>query len=83
MHVAAALGKPVVANFGSTDWRATGPLGRHTRVVEYPVPCNPCGLRTCPIDFRCMAGVTVAMVYRSVLELVKASADACDYLARG
>lgn len=73
MHVAAALGLPVVAIFGSTDARATGPLGPNARVIQHLVPCNPCGLRTCPIDFRCMEGMTVATVYRAALELVKAS----------
>ncbi|MGH9450471.1 MAG: lipopolysaccharide heptosyltransferase II [Terriglobia bacterium] len=71
MHLAAALGLPVVAIFGSTDARATRPFGPYARVVQHDVPCNPCGLRVCPIDFRCMEGVTVAMVYRAALELVR------------
>jgi heptosyltransferase-2 len=71
MHVAAALALPVTAIFGSTDPQATGPLGPYARVVQHWVPCNPCRLRVCPIDFRCMSGVTVDMVYRSALELVK------------
>jgi heptosyltransferase-2 len=71
MHVAAALALPVTAIFGSTDPQATGPLGPYARIVQHPVPCNPCGLRLCPIDFRCMEGVTVSMVYRTALELVK------------
>ena len=71
MHLAAALGLPLVAIFGSTDERATGPLGPHTRVVKRPVSCSPCGLRECPIDFRCMTGVSVDDVYRAALELVK------------
>ncbi|MGH9406237.1 MAG: lipopolysaccharide heptosyltransferase II [Terriglobia bacterium] len=71
MHVAAAMGLPVIAIFGSTDARATGPFGPYARVVQHPVPCNPCGLRVCPIDFRCMEGVSVAMVYRAALEMVR------------
>jgi len=71
MHLAAALGLPLVAIFGSTDERATGPLGPHTRIVKRPVSCSPCGLRECPIDFRCMMGVSVDDVYRAALELVK------------
>jgi heptosyltransferase-2 len=73
MHVAAALGLPVVAVFGSTDERATGPMGARARVVKYRVPCNPCGLRECPIDFRCMTGISVDDVYRIALETVKAA----------
>lgn len=70
MHLAAAVGLPVVAVFGSTDADSTGPLGRWTRVVRRPVACSPCGLRECPIDFRCMTGVTVDDVYQTALELV-------------
>jgi heptosyltransferase-2 len=71
MHLAAALGLPLIALFGSTNERATGPIGPRTRVVRHRVPCSPCGLRECPIDFRCMVGVTVDNVYRAALELVK------------
>jgi len=74
MHLAAALGRPVVAVFGSTDERATGPSGPHTRVVRRPVACSPCGLRECPIDFRCMTGVTVDDVYVAALAAVKEAA---------
>lgn len=76
MHVAAAVGVPVVAVFGSTDERATGPLSPWARVVKHPVECSPCGLRECPIDFRCMAGVTVDEVHRAALELVAAHESA-------
>lgn len=71
MHVAAVMGLPVVAIFGSTDARATGPFGPSIKVVQHVVPCNPCGLRVCPVDFRCMEGVTVAMAYRTALEMVR------------
>ena len=64
MHVAAAVGTPVLAVFGPTDAVATGPLGRCARVVRVPVPCSPCLLRECPIDHRCMTGVTVEEVLR-------------------
>lgn len=70
MHVAAAVGVPVVAIFGSTDDRLTGPLSPWARAVRHAVPCSPCGLRDCPIDFRCMHAVTVDEVHRIALELV-------------
>jgi heptosyltransferase II len=70
MHLAAAVGVPVLAVFGSTDEHRTGPLGPWARVVRHPVPCSPCGLRECPIDFRCMQSVTVDEVHRTALELV-------------
>jgi heptosyltransferase-2 len=63
MHLAAALGVPVVAVFGPTDWRETAPAGPgEWRLVREPVHCSPCLLRECPIDHRCMRRVTVARV---------------------
>jgi len=74
MHLAAALGLPVVAVFGSTDERATGPTGPKARVVNRHVACSPCGLRECPIDLRCMTSVTVDDVYVAALGVVKDAA---------
>jgi heptosyltransferase-2 len=71
MHVAAALSLPLVAVFGSTNERATGPLGLRARIIKHPVECSPCGLRECPIDFRCMNGISVDEVYLATLESVK------------
>jgi len=71
MHLAAALGLSVLAIFGSTDERATGPVGSRTRVIRHPVACSPCGLRECPIDLRCMKGVTVEDVFKSAVRLVE------------
>jgi heptosyltransferase-2 len=76
MHVAAAVGAPVVAIFGSTNEVATGPLSPWARVVKHPVSCSPCGLRQCPIDFRCMNEITVDEVHRTALELVAACESA-------
>lgn len=62
MHIAAALGTPLVAVFGSTDWVTTAPLSPKARIVRVETPCAPCLLRHCPIDHRCMTGVTPGMV---------------------
>ncbi|GAB4411525.1 MAG: lipopolysaccharide heptosyltransferase II [Bryobacter sp.] len=62
MHVAYATGTPSVTIFGPTDHIGTGPVGPHARLVRHPVECSPCKLRECPIDHRCMQGVTPAMV---------------------
>jgi heptosyltransferase-2 len=70
MHVAAAVGAPVLAIFGPTDADATGPLGPWCRYVRTPVPCSPCLLRECPIDHRCMTAVTVEQVVRAAEELL-------------
>ena len=70
MHIAAALGAPTIAVFGSTDDRVTGPLGPRAKVVKHPVDCSPCLLRQCPIDHRCMRLITVDDVCRAAGELM-------------
>jgi len=62
MHLAAALGVPQVAIFGSTSDVATGPLGPRAEVLKHPVECSPCFLRECPIDLRCMTGLSAERV---------------------
>jgi len=69
MHVAAALGVPVVAIFGSTDPVATGPVGCPARIVRHPLPCSPCFKTHCPTDFRCMTLVEVEEVLAAAREL--------------
>jgi len=54
MHAGWVFGRRGVALFGSTEPQMTGPLGRGFAVVREDVPCSPCFLRECPIDFRCM-----------------------------
>jgi heptosyltransferase-2 len=67
MHLATLLGVPVVAVFGSTEPRLTGPLGSGNRVVRHQVECSPCFLRNCPLDFRCMKAVTVDAVVEEIV----------------
>jgi heptosyltransferase II len=71
MHITSALGVPTVAIFGATDDTTTGPTGSHARVVRHPVDCSPCLLRECPIDHRCMTGVSAGRVVEEALELLK------------
>jgi lipopolysaccharide heptosyltransferase II len=66
MHLATLLGVPVVAVFGSTEPRLTGPLGSGHDVIRHQVECSPCFLRECPIDFRCMNAVSVEEVVAAV-----------------
>jgi len=67
MHVAAAFNVPLVAVFGPTDWQTTSPFGVDAQLVRQPVSCAPCLLRECPIDHRCMTGVTVEQVHSATL----------------
>jgi heptosyltransferase II len=92
MHLAAAMGVPVVAVFGASDERATSPLpfadagpagtggerGHGPSVVRAvkppviltnPVWCRPCMLRECPIDHRCMVGISAERVFEAVMEV--------------
>lgn len=63
MHVAAALNRPLVAIFGSTDHVTTGPYGLKSRIVRTPMKCSPCLKPDCPEDHLCMKKITVDMVY--------------------
>ncbi len=62
MHLAAALGVPQLAIFGSTNELATGPLSDRAEVIKNPVHCSPCLLRECPTDFCCMTGISADRV---------------------
>jgi heptosyltransferase II len=63
MHVAAAVGLPVVAIFGPTDPEGTSPVTPRASIVQQKPYCSPCFLRHCPTDHRCMSGVTVELVH--------------------
>jgi heptosyltransferase-2 len=65
------VGAPVVAVFGATNERRTAPLTRgpdapRPRVVATDVWCRPCMLRECPIDHRCMTGVSAGQVHEAL-----------------
>jgi lipopolysaccharide heptosyltransferase II len=70
MHLAALLGVPVVAIFGSTEPLLTGPLGNGHIILRHHVECSPCFLRECPIDFRCMKAISADEVAGAVLSLL-------------
>jgi len=67
MHLAQALGVPVVAIFGSTDPESTGPVGEESCVIREQVRCSPCLLRSCPIDHRCMTNISTDQIVRTVM----------------
>ncbi|HVY69561.1 MAG TPA: lipopolysaccharide heptosyltransferase II, partial [Verrucomicrobiae bacterium] len=74
MHLAAAVGTPVVVPYGSTapDLTAPGLPGdpRH-QLLRSTAPCAPCFLRECPIDFRCLRGIAVGQVVEAALRVWK------------
>ncbi len=72
MHIAALLGVPCVANFGSTDDTLTGPygpVGRHT-VIHSICDKSPCFQRVCPLgdETRCCRGVSCEAVAAELLK---------------
>jgi heptosyltransferase II len=70
MHVAAAVGLPVVAVFGPTDPDGTAPVTPRCTILQEKPYCSPCFLRKCPTDHRCMTRVSpdaVAAAARSWL----------------
>jgi len=73
MHLAAFVGLPVVAIFGSTEPRLTGPLGDGHVIIRHHVECSPCFLRQCPIDFRCMKAVRAREIADAVLSILQKS----------
>lgn len=72
MHLAAAVGTRVVAVFGSTSPELTGPIfSPRARIVRQPPACAPCFLRECPIDLRCLRGITPETVFAAAMDSLK------------
>ena len=69
MHLAAAMGTPVVALFGPTDPSRTGPYGRGHTVIRKELPCSPCFLKECN-SIQCMHDITVEDVFSAVKEKI-------------
>jgi|Deesub1362B_J571_1020462.scaffolds.fasta_scaffold00002_501 heptosyltransferase-2 len=58
LHLANLLQTPVVALFGPTDPRITGPYRQPAVVLKKDVPCWPCWYQTCPFDHRCLISIS-------------------------
>lgn len=71
MHVAYAVGTPLVAIFGSTCPNLTGPTGEDDIVIKSDLLCSPCFERTCKNkDLKCMHGITSEDVYRGIKKIL-------------
>jgi lipopolysaccharide heptosyltransferase II len=66
MHLAAAVGTPVVAFFGPTDPGRTAGVGAAVRVLDRYLFCSPCSLYVCPYGHECMDQIEVADAVRAV-----------------
>ncbi|RPH41481.1 MAG: lipopolysaccharide heptosyltransferase II, partial [Planctomycetota bacterium] len=66
MHVADAVGTPMVAIFGPTDWIVTPPFGKNHTIVRHEIECSPCLKRVCPLGHHeCMKKIDVGQVLRA------------------
>jgi len=69
MHLAAAVGTPVIALFGPTDPVRTGPYGPGHRIIRGEMPCIPCFRKRCETG-DCMRAITVETVFSAVKEIL-------------
>ena len=88
MHMAAAVGVPVLAVFGPTDPKRTGPYGDRHRVLTAGLACRPCFKAECSLAATpCMSDVSPSDVVRAALAMLDAGAtraapatQVCGYL---
>ncbi|MBV9885609.1 MAG: lipopolysaccharide heptosyltransferase II, partial [Acidobacteria bacterium] len=78
MHVASAVGLPVVAIFGPTDPFGTAPVTPKCTIVQEKPYCSPCFLRRCPTDHRCMTRVSAESVTAAAREWLLGSATSAE-----
>ncbi|HXH06380.1 MAG TPA: glycosyltransferase family 9 protein [Vicinamibacterales bacterium] len=73
LHVAAAVGVPVVSLWGATSAERSTPWGQERGVVRGEAPCAPCFLRDCPIGRVCMRAIDVDTVTERVATMLRAA----------
>jgi heptosyltransferase-2 len=71
MHLANALKVPVIAIFGPTDPRITGPFQKPSKALKSQVPCWPCSYRECPFEHQCMTQISPEMVLEECQDFLK------------
>jgi heptosyltransferase-1 len=80
LHLAAAVGTPVVALFGPTNPIRTGPYGGGHRVLRSGIPCSPCFSRVCRnlIHLECLKTISPDHVFEAAREQLAARMIRCD-----
>lgn len=71
LHIAQAVGTPVVALFGPTDPRVWGPRGARDIVLRMPVDCSPCWGKVPCSDNRCLSTLPADKVVNATLSLLR------------
>jgi heptosyltransferase-2 len=66
MHIAAAVGTPVISLWGATDPERTGPFGFADLAIRGEAPCVPCHKKDCPIGRICMQSITSSTIAAKV-----------------
>lgn len=81
MHIAAAVGTPVVALFGPTSPSRTGPYGNGNIIIRKDLECSPCFRKKCD-DLTCMKEISVEEVFEAVKDKLSDPGGAADPLQK-
>jgi ADP-heptose:LPS heptosyltransferase len=71
MHLAAAVGVPILALFGRSDDRVWGPRGKYDKIVRHDLPCAPCIMPRECAHHSCMQGITSKLVISTALGMLE------------
>jgi ADP-heptose:LPS heptosyltransferase len=75
MHLAAAMGTPVIALFGPTDPVRTGPYGKGHTIIKTDLACSPCFLKKCATK-KCMRDISPEQVLEVIEQKIQGGNNA-------